>query len=175
MSGGMGLTILTCACTRCGSGRDWQQRETPLRCIFYSREKGKYPRAFFLAFTGLEEIAKSQLAADVFTGFIEEAEFWSVFGDHKKKIGRMAWASLDAEEYLDLEQEKYLDIEHPTTARRMNALYVHFEQGKVKSPKDLITEADARAIIHTLRVAIDRIMEMTEYWGHQIGRKGFMK
>jgi hypothetical protein len=57
----------------------------------------------------------------------------------------------------------------------MNALYVHFEAGRVKSPKDLTTGADARAIIHTLRVAIDRIMEMTEYWGHQIGTKGFMK
>lgn len=32
----------------------------------------KYARAYFLAFTGLEEIAKSQLAADVFTGFIKE-------------------------------------------------------------------------------------------------------
>jgi hypothetical protein len=57
----------------------------------------------------------------------------------------------------------------------MNALYVHFEAGRVKSPKDLITGADARAIVHTLRVAIDRIMEMTEHWGHQIGTKGFMK
>ena len=87
----------------------------------------------------------------------------------------MAWASEDAARYLDFEQETYLDIEHPTAARRMNALYVHFEQGKVKSPKGLIAEADARAIIHTLRVAIDRIMEMTDYWGHQIGTKGFMK
>jgi AbiV family abortive infection protein len=128
-----------------------------------------------LAFTGLEEIAKSQLAADVFTGFIGEDEFWKVFRDHKKKIGRMAWASEDAARYLDFEQETYLDIVRPTAARRMNALYVHFEAGRVKRPKDLITEADARAIIHTLRVAIDRIMEMTEYWGHQIGTMGFMK
>lgn len=30
-------------------------------------------------------------------------------------------------------------------------------------------------MIHTLRVAIDRIIEMTEYWGHQIGTNGFMK
>lgn len=32
-------------------------------------ERGKYIRAFFLGLTALEEIAKSQLAADVFTGF----------------------------------------------------------------------------------------------------------
>ena len=138
-------------------------------------EHGKYARAYFLAFTGLEEIAKSQLAADVVTGFIEEKTFWDYFKNHKKKIGRMAWASLDAETYLDIEQGTYLEIEHPTTIQRMNALYVHFDQGRVKSPKQLFTEDDARAIIHTLRVAMDRIIEMTEYWGHQIGTKGFMK
>lgn len=138
-------------------------------------EKGKFARAYVLAFTGLEEIAKSQLAADVFTGLIEESKFWTIFRDHNKKIGRMAWASNDAKRYLDLDKETYLDIEHPTSARRMHGLYVHFEKSKVKSPKDLISEHDARAIIHTLRVAIDRIIEMTEYWGHQIGTKGFMK
>jgi AbiV family abortive infection protein len=138
-------------------------------------ENKRYQRAYFLAFTGLEEIAKSQLAADVFTGFIDEENFWKYFRDHKKKIGRMAWASADAERYLDLELETYLDIEHPTAAHRMNALYVHFEDGKVKAPKDLIGEEDARAIIHTLRVAIQKIVGMTEYWGHQIGTKGFMK
>lgn len=138
-------------------------------------EKGKWARSYFLAFTGLEEVAKSQIAADVFTALIEESEFWDVFRDHKKKIRRMAWASNDATRYLDLEKETYLDIEHPTTARRMQGLYVHFENQNVRIPKDLIGEADARAIIHTLRVALQRIGEVTEYWGHQIGTKGFMK
>src|SRR5262249_15256393 len=91
-----------------------------------------YARAYFLAFTGLEELAKSQLAADVYTGYIEEREFWEYFRDHTKKIGRVQCASLDAEEYLDVEKETYLEIEHPTTAQRMNALYVHFDQGKCK-------------------------------------------
>jgi len=138
-------------------------------------ERQKFARAYFLAFTGLEEIAKSQLAADVVTGYIEDKEFWEYFKSHNKKIGRMVWASLDAEEYLDVEQETYLDIEHPTTAERMNALYAHFDQGKVVTREDLFTEDKARAIIHTLRVAIHRIIEMTEQWGHQIGTKGFMK
>lgn len=87
----------------------------------------------------------------------------------------MAWASNDAKGYLDLEKETYLDIEHPTPTRRMHGLYVHFEEGEVKSPKDLISEADARAIIHILRVAVDTIIELTEFGGHQIGTKGFMK
>lgn len=138
-------------------------------------DRKSYARAYFLAFAGLEEIAKSQLAADAFTGFIEEKQFWAYFKSHDKKIGRMQWASLDAEEYLDFEQETYLEIEHPTTAKRVNALYAHFVDKEVKSPKDLFTEESARAIIHTLRVAIHKIIENTEHWGHQIGTKGFMK
>ncbi len=135
----------------------------------------KYARAYFLAFTGLEEIAKSQLAADVFTGFIKEETFWKYFKDHKRKIKRMAWASTDAERYLDLELETFLEIEKPTISGRMNALYVRFEGNKVKRPADHLTEDDARAIIKTLRVAIDRIIEASEVWGEQIGTKGFMK
>jgi AbiV family abortive infection protein len=38
-------------------------------------ESGKYRRAYALAFTALEEISKSQLTADVFSGFISEKEF----------------------------------------------------------------------------------------------------
>jgi len=57
-------------------------------------EKKNFPRAYSLAFTGLEEIAKSQLAADVVTGYIEEKVFWEYFKSHNKKIGRMVWASL---------------------------------------------------------------------------------
>lgn len=68
-------------------------------------EKKNFARAYFLAFTGLEEIAKSQVAADVVTGHIKEKVFWEYFKSHDKKMGRMVWASLDAELYLDLEQE----------------------------------------------------------------------
>ena len=46
----------------------------------------------------------------------------------------MVWASLDAEEYLDVEQGTYLEIDHPTTAERMNALYAYFDEGKVIDP-----------------------------------------
>lgn len=56
-------------------------------------EKEKYARAYALAFTALEEISKSQLAADVFTGLIAEADFKKAYRDHREKIDRMAWAT----------------------------------------------------------------------------------
>ena len=138
-------------------------------------DKEKYARAYFLAFTGLEEISKSQLAADLFTEFIGEEEFKKCYTNHRAKIERMAWASEDAQRYLDVEEETYIYIEEPTIAARMNALYVHFDGKRVQSPGDIVRREDAKSIIHTLRVAIERIIEVTEYWGHQIGTKGFMK
>jgi AbiV family abortive infection protein len=138
-------------------------------------EKERYPRAYSLAFTALEEIAKSQLAADVFTGFIEEKELWESFRDHRKKIGRMAWATEDAKRYLDLLDGEDIEIEKPTFAGRMDGMYVNLNNGKVSGPSDVISRDDARGIIHTVDVALRRIHEVTEFWGHQIGSKGFMK
>lgn len=138
-------------------------------------ESAKYPRAYALAFTGLEEIAKSQLAADVYTGFIEEAEFWDCYRDHRKKISRMAWATEDARRYLDAPDGDYIEVEDPSFANRMDAMYVKVAGGRIILPSDVIDRDAARGIIHTLKVALERIWEVTDYMGHQIGTKGFMK
>ena len=138
-------------------------------------EKKRYARAYFLAFTGLEEISKSQLAADVWTGSIEEDDFWKYYTDHNRKIGRVRWASLDAEDYRDLEEEKYIVIKIPSVKKRMKALYVDIKPNGISSPEDIISREEAKSLIHTLRVATERIIIMTEYYGHRIGTKGFMK
>jgi AbiV family abortive infection protein len=137
--------------------------------------KGAFPRAYALAFTALEEIAKSQLAADVFTCFITESEFHEHYCDHKKKIGRMAWATEDAKRYLDGPEGDYVDVEVPTFTNRMDAMYVSINNGRVRMPADVIDFKAAQGIVHTVRVALARIHEVTEVWGHQIGTKGFMK
>ena len=138
-------------------------------------EHHRYARAYALAFTALEEISKSQLAADVFTGFTTEDEFFKIYRDHKKKIIRMAWATEDAKRYLDVDTENYLTVEKPKVASRMDALYVGFDGDTIQSPADFISREEAQSIIHTVRTAIHRITEVTEFWGHQIGTKGFMK
>lgn len=138
-------------------------------------EKEKYARAYFLAFTGLEEISKSQLAADVWTGFIKEDDFWKYYTNHNRKVGRVRWASLDAEDYRDLEDEKYIVIKAPSVKKRMKALYVDVKSNNISSPEDIINQEEAKSLIHALRVAIERIIIMKEYYGHQIGTKGFIK
>jgi AbiV family abortive infection protein len=138
-------------------------------------ENHKYARAYALAFTALEEISKSQLAADVFTGLITNAEFDECFRNHRMKIERMAWATDDARRYLAMPEEEYIEVQEPTFGNRIDSMYVGFKNGKVFSPTDAIGEEDARSIIHTTEVAMQRIIEVTEFWGHQIGTKGFMK
>jgi AbiV family abortive infection protein len=135
----------------------------------------KYARAYALAFTALEEISKSQLAADVFTGLITLAEFDECFRNHRMKIERMAWATDDARRYLAMPEERSIDVQEPTFGNRMDSMYVGFKNGKVLSPADAVGEKDARGVIHATEVAIQRIIEVTEFWGHQIGTKGFMK
>src|ERR1700704_465305 len=115
--------------------------------ILFEREK--YARAYALAFTALEEISKSQLAADVFTELISDEEFQECFRDHRKKIARMAWATEDAKRYLAMPEEDHIAIEEPTFVNRMDAMYVGFKEAKVASPSDVIDRDAARSIVHT--------------------------
>jgi AbiV family abortive infection protein len=64
-----------------------------------------YSRAYSLAFTALEEISKSQLAADVYTELIPEQEFHDTYRNHRAKIERMAWATEDAKRYFSVDGE----------------------------------------------------------------------
>jgi len=137
-------------------------------------ERHHYARAYFLAFTGLEEISKSQLAADVFTDYITMDYFYKHYRDHKGKIGRVIWASEDATHYRDPETDAYLTIVIPDAAKRMSALYVDVGH-MITSPAQSVSSDDAKSLIHTLRVAIQKVIEITEYYGQQIGTKGFMK
>lgn len=52
---------------------------------------------------------------------------------------------------------------------------MNLKDGKVIAPSNMIGLEAAKGIIHTVDVALQRITEMTEYWGHQIGTKGFMQ
>ena len=95
--------------------------------------------------------------------------------EHREKIARMAWATEDAKHYLSAPDGEYLEVEAPTFPSRNDSMYVNLRDDKVISPSDVIDRDDAEGIIHTVNVALQRIVEVTEFWGHQIGTKGFMK
>ena len=144
-----------------------------------------YSRSYFLAFTALEEVSKSQLAADVFTGISKEEDFLKFYRDHQDKIKRVRWAHHDANSFPynsrwigpDQDDIEIVAPKEPILKNRMDALYVDFDINTllIKSPSERIKLKDADEIIHIVDVALQRIWEMTEYWGHQIGTKGLMK
>lgn len=71
-----------------------------------------------------------------------------------------------------------MNPDKPIFSKRQAALYVDvdFTKGTITKPADVISEKDARDIIHIVEVALERIWEVTgEFGGMQIGTKGFMK
>jgi AbiV family abortive infection protein len=146
-------------------------------------ENKKYARAYFLAYTALEEIAKSQLAADVYTGWTKEERFWKEYKDHASKIENITWAHLDANSYPhnyiwlgpDVDDVEEISPKEPLWEKRQNSLYIGIENGDIIEPEKSITQEDAKEIIHIVDTALNEIIEITEYWGNQIGTKGFMK
>ncbi len=85
----------------------------------------------------------------------------------------MAWATKDAEDYLSSDGT-YVGVQKPTFTARNDAMYVNLNDGKVYTPSDVIGREKAEGIIHTVNVAIQRIMEV-QVMGEKIGTEGFMK
>jgi AbiV family abortive infection protein len=135
-----------------------------------------WERAYFLAFSALEEISKSQLAADVYTGLISDGEFKRAYKDHKKKIARVEWIKLDGNSYPYSSYDE-LRIQDFDFQKKLKAMYVDvdFDAEKTSSPSIAIEEHDAASIIKAVEVGLLRIYEVTEENGEQIGTKGFMK
>ena len=145
-----------------------------------------FARAYALAFTALEEISKSQFAADVFTGLCKDDEFNKFYRDHKSKIERVTWAHLDANSYPhnlkwvgpDIADLERINPKEPRFDKRQDALYIgiDFQNQKIIKPEEQISEADAKEIVRIVEVALERIWEVSgEFGGNQIGTKGFMK
>jgi len=146
----------------------------------------RYAQAYVLAYTALEEISKSQFAADVFTGLRKEDDFKKFYRAHRDKIANISWAHNDATSYPhkykwigpDMDDVVEMNPEEPLFSKRQAALYidVDFSTGEIYSPSEVVDEKDARDIIHIVDVALERIWEITgEFGGMQIGTKGFMK
>jgi AbiV family abortive infection protein len=147
-------------------------------------EKKSYSSAYALAYTALEEISKSQFAADIATGFRNKDDFKSFYRDHVEKISGVKWAHLDANSPIynmkwigpDKDDLELIESDEPTFTKRNLALYVdvNFNNGDIKIPKENITEEDAKGLIHIVNTAIYRIIEV-EHLTDRIGTKGFMK
>lgn len=135
-------------------------------------QRGSFPRAYVLAFTAIEEISKSQLVADLFTGYITREKFDAVFRDHRSKIERAEWAVLWAHGVFGEIPEGAI---RPAASKRMAALYVDVDNRLLPvTPKQSVSEQEAREMIRIAEAGLDKIRHW-EAMGVQIGTKGFMK
>ena len=146
--------------------------------------KKSYHHAYALAYTALEEISKSQFAADVYTRLQSEYDFKKFYLDHKKKLSSVQWAHHDAKNRPkwhgpDIDDIEVIDPDQPSFEKRKASLYVDvdFLNMKVYTPVNVVTEKDAKDIIHIVEVALQRIFEVSndEFGTGRIGTKGFMK
>lgn len=135
-----------------------------------------FQRTYFLGISALEEISKSQIAADVFTGLIEEDEFKNAYRDHKKKISRIEWIKIDGNSLPYFSYDNIL-IKDFDFQKKLKSMYVDldFDLNEISTPNDSVTENDAENIIKAVKVGLYRIYQVTEEDGEQIGTKGFMK
>ncbi|MBP8994324.1 MAG: AbiV family abortive infection protein [Bacteroidales bacterium] len=135
-----------------------------------------FQRAYFLGISALEEISKSQMAADVFTGFIKEDEFKKAYRDHQKKISRIKWIKIDGNSFPFFSYDNVL-IENFDFQKKIKSMYVDidFDLNEISTPNDSITENDAKSIVKAVKIGLYRIYQVTEEFGEQIGTKVFMK
>lgn len=135
-----------------------------------------YQRAYFLGVSALEEISKSQMAADVFTGLIDEDEFKNAYRDHKKKISRIEWIKIDGNSFPYFSFDNIL-IRDFDFQKKLKSMYVDvdFNLNVISTPDNSVTENDAESVIKAVKVGLFRIHQVTEEDGEQIGTKGFMK
>lgn len=149
--------------------------------ILYNKEL--YARAYFLAFTALEEISKAMHSADIFTGYCDDSNFHKSFKDHIFKINNVRWAHKEASSYpynliwIGPSKDDFESIlpNEPLWQKRQESLFVGADDNEICVPRNKVNKEDARGIIHITDTAIERIWEVTVYWGRQIGTKGFIK
>lgn len=139
-------------------------------------ENESYERAYFLGFASLEEISKSQMAADVFTGIMTEEEFKKNYTKHSKKISRVEWIKIDGNSLPQFVGDG-IEIRNFDFSKKLKSMYVDsdFDLKKLSTPSESVSKSDAENIIKAVKVGLSRIYEVTIENGEQIGTKGFMK
>jgi len=130
--------------------------------------QGRFARAFALASTALEEIGKSQYAADVCTGFLPPDGFDKNIRDHRLK-------SAYASRYVELGSLvqpllKDKGVARELFARRNDALYV----SAVNEIDNSAFENDATTMIDYCGTWLERIRCQEEI-AERIGTKAFLK
>jgi AbiV family abortive infection protein len=132
-------------------------------------EAGRFARGCALAIIAWEELGKSQIAADYYSGVLTETEYNTAFKEHRLKTSYLNRAgAIDGNTSLTVAYKT--TIGHRLEDVRQVALYASAEN----DPAEEITQENARDIIARVNEHIDYIRFAEEFNG-RIGSKALFK
>jgi AbiV family abortive infection protein len=130
---------------------------------------GFYARSVALGITAWEELGKSQIAADYYTGVLDESEYKDAFRDHRRKTSYLVrMAVIDGSNEFKVATNPRIGAELEKI--RQAALYVS-EGG---DPTSAFSKEDADFVIGRVKEHVDYI-RYAEYLNERIGSKGLFK
>ncbi len=137
---------------------------------------GHHARGYFLAYTAMEELGKSQVVADYFYDMVSKAEFEAGFRDHRFKA---AYVRRHVKIPDDLKGEWFIEYDPrstgPYTQERNRSLYIQYLPDHTPQfPAQMISLESANELIATARKYLSEISTM-EHITERIGTKAFTK
>lgn len=132
-------------------------------------EAGRFARASALAIMAWEELGKSQIAADYYSGGLTETEYKAAFKEHRLKTSYLNRAgAIDGKEFLTVAYNT--TIGHRLEEVRQDALYASASN----NPSESITNENARDLIDRVNEHLTYIRFAEEFNG-RIGSKALFK
>jgi AbiV family abortive infection protein len=130
---------------------------------------GKYARSLALAIMAWEELGKSQIVADYYSGVLTEQEYKAAFKEHRVKSSYLNRAgAIDGKSFLTVAYNSTLG--HRLEEARQTALYASADN----ISRDAITEENARDVIERVNEHIGYI-NFAEDFNGRIGSKALYK
>ena len=130
---------------------------------------GKYARSCALAIMAWEELGKSQIAADYYSGILTDREYKAAFKEHRVKTSYLNRAgAIDGKSMLTVAYNSTLG--HKLEEIRQTALYASAKN----MPKEAITQENAKEIMDRVNEHIHYIRFAEEFNG-RIGSKALFK
>ena len=133
-------------------------------------ENGFYARAIALAIISFEELGKSQIAADFFSGILPEDEYKKAFKSHKKTSYASRHMAIGSHEKV--KHGFWIDDSIATTLESIRQMAIYVDENN--DPLDTFTKQDAKLIIQKIRKHIEYI-EVAEQMHGRIGSKALFK
>ena len=136
---------------------------------------GHHARGYFLAYTAMDELGKSQVVADYFNDMVSKAEFEAAFRDHRVKA---AYVTRYVNIPDNLQGEWFIEYDPRSTGaqfqERNRSLYTEHVAQVPQLPAMAISLEAANELHATAAKYLSEIVRMA-YISERIGTKAFTK